>query len=80
MLYYLENTELNKCTTCEHTCYNPRINWDKTFVAHKKLRYFTITPKLQRLFMSLKTVEHMTWHHLHDAVDGVMIHLSDSEA
>jgi len=80
MLYYLENTELNKCRTCEHARYNPRIDWDKTLIAHRKLRYFTITPKLQRLFMSLKNVVHMTWHHLHDAVDGAMIHLFDREA
>jgi hypothetical protein len=30
--------------------------------------------------MSLKTVEHMIWHQSHDAVDGVMLHYSDSEA
>jgi hypothetical protein len=29
--------------------------------------------------MSSKTVEHMTWHQSHNAVDGVMIHPSDSE-
>jgi hypothetical protein len=31
------------------------------------------------LFMSLKTTEHMTWHQSHDAVDGVMVHSSNSE-
>jgi len=31
------------------------------------------------LFMSLKTAEHMTWHQSHDAVDGVMVHSSNSE-
>jgi len=30
--------------------------------------------------MSPKTIEHITWHHLHDAVDGVMVHPSDDEA
>jgi hypothetical protein len=24
--------------------------------------------------MSPRTIEHMTWHQLHDAVDGVMVH------
>jgi hypothetical protein len=30
--------------------------------------------------MSPKTVKHMSWHQSHDAVDGVMLHPSDSEA
>jgi hypothetical protein len=30
--------------------------------------------------MSPKTVEHMTWHHSHDAVNGVMVHPFDGEA
>jgi hypothetical protein len=32
------------------------------------------------LFMSPKTVEHMTWHHSYDVVDGVIVHLSGGEA
>jgi hypothetical protein len=49
-------------------------------VAYKKLRYFSITPRLHRLFMSPRTAEHMTCHQSHHAVDGVMVHPSDSEA
>ena len=30
--------------------------------------------------MSPRTVEHMTGHQAHDAVDGVMVHPSDGEA
>jgi len=60
MLYYLENAELTECMTCGHSRYKPRISMRKTLVAYKKLRYFPITPRLQRLFMSQKTVEHMT--------------------
>jgi len=30
--------------------------------------------------MSPRTVEHMTWHQSHDAVDAVMVHPSDDEA
>jgi hypothetical protein len=53
---------------------------EKTLVAYKKLRYFPITPRLQRLLMSSRTTEHMTWHQSYDVVDGVMVHPSDSEA
>jgi hypothetical protein len=80
MLYYLENAELTKCRICGHSRYKPRTDRGKTLVTHKKLRYFPNTPKLQRLFMSLKTAEHMTWHQSHDVVDGVMVHPSDDEA
>ena len=61
MLYYLENVELIECKTCGHSRYKPILGKGKTIVAHKKLRYFSITPKLQRLFMSLKIDKHMTW-------------------
>jgi hypothetical protein len=62
MLYYLENAELTECMTCGHSRYKPKTSMGKTLVAYKKLRYFPITPRLYRLFMSPKTVEHMTWH------------------
>ena len=49
-------------------------------MAYKKLRYFPITPRLQRLFMSPRTVKHMTCQQSHHGVDGVMVHTSDGEA
>jgi hypothetical protein len=60
MLYYLENTESTKCRTCGHSCYKPKNSRGRTLITTKKLRYFPITPKLQRLFMSSKIVKHMT--------------------
>jgi len=65
MLYYLENSEMTEYMTCGHSCYKPITVRGKTIVAYKKLRYFSITPKLQRLFMSPRTAEHMTWHQSH---------------
>jgi hypothetical protein len=62
ILYYLENAELTECMTCGHSRYKPRTGRGKTLVAYKKLRYFPITPTLQRLFMSPRIAEHMTWH------------------
>ncbi|KAL3573023.1 hypothetical protein D5086_026927 [Populus alba] len=37
-------------------------------------------PNADRLFMSLRIAERMTWHQAHDAVDGVMVHPFDGEA
>jgi len=80
MIYYLENAELTEWMTCGHSCYKPRTGMGKNLVAYKKFRYFLITPRLQRLFMSPRTAEHMTWHQLHNTVDGVLVHPSDGEA
>jgi len=80
MIYYFENAELTEWMTCGHSHYKPRTGMGKNLVAYKKFRYFPITPRLQRLFMSPRTAEHMTWHQLHNTVDGVMVHPSDGEA
>jgi len=80
MFYYLENVELTECMTCGHSHYKPRTGRGKTLVAYKKFRYFPITPRLQRLFMSPRTAAHMTWHQSYDAIDGVMVHPFNNEA
>ena len=48
-------------------------------LSHRKLKYFSITSRLQRLLISSKTAKHMTWNHSHDAMDRVMVHPSDDE-
>ena len=63
MLYYLKNTDLTKCRTCGHAWYKPRTCKGRAFFAHRILRYSSITPRLQRLFMSSNTTKYMTWHH-----------------
>jgi hypothetical protein len=60
MLYYLKNIELTECMTCGHSRYKPRTSRGKTLVAYKKFRYFSITSRLQRLYMSPRTAKHMT--------------------
>jgi len=72
MLYYLKNTKFTEYRTCGHSHYKHMTRRGRTFVAYRKLRYFSITPRMRRLFMSPKTVEHMTWHQSHDVMDGVM--------
>jgi hypothetical protein len=80
MLYYLENVELSECRTCRYAHCKPRTNRERTLIAHRKLRYFSSTHRLQRLFMSLKIIEHMIWHQSNDMVDGAMEHPSDGKA
>jgi hypothetical protein len=80
MLYYLENPKLTECMICGHYRYKPRIGMGKTLMTYKKLRCFPITPRLQRLFISPRTAEHMIWHQSHDVIDGVMVHPSNGKA
>ena len=60
ILYYLENVDLTKYGTCWHAWYKPGTGNEKTFVTHRKMRCFTITNKLEKLFISPKTTEYMT--------------------
>ena len=60
MLHYLENTDLIEWRTCENAYYKLKNGRGRTLVTHRKLIYFSITPRLQKVFMSFKTVEHMT--------------------
>jgi len=46
MLYYLENVELTEYRRCGHSHYKLITSKGRTFVAHKKLRYFPITLEL----------------------------------
>jgi hypothetical protein len=52
-----------------------------TEVTQTQLRYFPITPRQKRLFISKRTARHMRWHK--EGIrenDGVMGHPSDGEA
>jgi hypothetical protein len=46
----------------------------------KVLRYFSLIPRLQRLFMSQHTAPHMRWHADGRTKDGVLRHPADGEA
>jgi len=59
MLYYGEDVNLTKCKTCGHAKYKSNTNRGRTYIIYKKFRYFPITRRLQKLFISLKISEHM---------------------
>jgi ribosomal protein S27E len=46
MLYYLENTELIECKTCGHAHYKPKTGRGRILIVYRKLRYFSIPPRL----------------------------------
>ena len=57
IFYCLENAELTKYRTCEHAHYKLIIGREMTLATYRKLGYFPITHRLQRLFMSPKPIE-----------------------
>ncbi|XP_057461897.1 uncharacterized protein LOC130752117 [Actinidia eriantha] len=61
VLFWKENAMLDKCPRCNVSRY--KINCGKgKKVPHKILRYFPLTPRLKRLFMSRTISEAMRWH------------------
>ncbi|XP_060211321.1 uncharacterized protein LOC132638477 isoform X1 [Lycium barbarum] len=86
MLYWKEDRLLDSCKVCGasrrkiDTHSRETRNKKGKKIASKTLRYFPLTPRLQRLFMSRKTSTLMTWHKDKRVDDGIMRHPSDSMA
>ncbi|XP_056688291.1 uncharacterized protein [Spinacia oleracea] len=71
MFFWKESANLEKCSVCD-------TKRNKT--SPKVLRYFPLTPRLQRLFMSRKTANDMRWHKDKRDDDGILRHPADSKA
>ncbi|XP_052209223.1 uncharacterized protein LOC127812741 [Diospyros lotus] len=61
VLFWKELSERNTCPICEEPRWKIDDNKSK-WVPHKILRYFPLTPRLKRLFMSKQTTLAMRWH------------------
>ncbi|XP_074374617.1 uncharacterized protein LOC141715028 [Apium graveolens] len=48
-------------------------------IPRKVLRYFPLTTRLQRLYMSARTAEHMKWYKNRVVTEGVLTHPADGE-
>ncbi|XP_015160874.1 uncharacterized protein [Solanum tuberosum] len=80
MLYWGDDEHLTCCTFCGHERYKHRVGSRKRkLVPYKKMYYFPLIPRLQRLYAPA-TATDMRWHHEHTKEDGVMRHPSDSKA
>ena len=82
MIYWGEDSELISCKFCNHPRYKRHhaSNRQNTNVPYKKMYYFPLTPRLQRLYASKATANDMRWHKEHNTEEGVMRHCSDSPA
>ncbi|GJX62488.1 hypothetical protein Tco_0295388 [Tanacetum coccineum] len=84
MLYWgEEDKEMLICKFCEHPRYKQSKTGSKkrnTETPHRFMHYFSLIPRLQRLYASKVTASHMRWHDEHVQEDGVMSHPFDAEA
>ncbi|XP_028126746.1 uncharacterized protein LOC114323365 [Camellia sinensis] len=78
VLFWKENARLDKCPKCKASRYKINRGRGKK-IPHKVLRYFPLTPRLKRLYMSRKTAEDMRWHKEKRIDDGVLRHPADSD-
>lgn len=62
MLYYKDSKDEEKCRICQHERFKSKKRIGNCWrgIPHKVLRYLPLTPRLQRLYMSRKTVKDMT--------------------
>ena len=87
MLYWGDDVDRSECKTCNTSRWKKEANSDESGGKKKRkkkpakvLRYFPLTPRLQRLFMSSKLAEHMKWHVTDKNPDGLLRHPRDGEA
>ena len=87
MIYWGDDSDLNSCKKCGHARYKQKVRGSrnrlyirKLKVPYKKMHYFPITPRLQRLYASTATANEMRWHSEHHMEDGKMCHPSDAPA
>jgi len=81
MLYYGVDAMKTNCDFCGSLRYTPINPTSKgSNKSEKQVRYFPLTPRFQRLFISPHHAKDMTWHHFHRSDDGVVVHPSDGEA
>ena len=62
ILFYKDNEQATKYPKCDEPRYKIDIRKAKK-IPQKILRYFSLIPKLQRLYMSTKISKEMRWHY-----------------
>ncbi|XP_019197160.1 PREDICTED: uncharacterized protein LOC109191027 [Ipomoea nil] len=83
MIYWESDIDMTTCKFCAHPRFKQTSRGttkrQKTNVAYKKMYYFPLVPRLQRLYASNATANDMKWH-ANSVEDGIMRHPSDSLA
>ncbi|XP_027187217.1 uncharacterized protein [Cicer arietinum] len=82
MIYYFpDDKNLRSCKICGEDRYKSVIrNGKAREVPLKKMWYFPLIPRLQRLYSSMQTASQMRWHRENIRDPGYLSHPSDGEA
>lgn len=82
MIYYHpDNKHLRKCKIYGEARYkHVIINGKSKEIPLKKMWYFPLSPRLQRLYSSMQTASQMRWHRENVREPGYLSHQSDGEA
>jgi len=82
MIYYKDDGGLTSCKFCQLDRFMPKKSGPGRYknVPYAKMHYMPLIPRLQRLYASKSTAEHMVWYSRHCPRQGQMIHPSDGEA
>ncbi|CAJ2636394.1 unnamed protein product, partial [Trifolium pratense] len=82
MLYYKDDSKLSECKFCYAPRFIPRRTGMGKYkdVPAKRMFYFPIVPRLQRLYASTESAAEMTWHHKNKNNSNILRHPSDGKA
>ena len=78
ILFYKDNKQATECPKYGEPRYKID-NRKAKKISQKILRYFSLIPRLQRLYMSTKIAEKMRWHYEQRVLEeNILSHLTDS--
>ncbi|KAL1299879.1 hypothetical protein AAHE18_18G139200 [Arachis hypogaea] len=82
MLYRKDDAALTSCKFCEAPRFKPISDGGckSKRVPVRRMHYLPLIPRLRRLYASMSSAPHMTWHIKNQRDDGVMTHPSHGEA
>ena len=75
-LFWKEHAQKEQCPICNESRWVDKNTKGKK-VPQKVLRYFPLTPRLQRLYGSRHTAKDIRWHNVERSKDGVLRHPAD---
>jgi hypothetical protein len=82
MLYWRENENAVSCKTCSSSRWKSATQEsdNDNKIPAKVMRYFPLTPRLQRMYMCKDFAKQMVWHAVERTKDGKLRHPADGEA
>ena len=80
MLFYKDFSEDLECKYCGASRFKPLSRKQRKKIPQKRLFYLPITPRLQRLYTSMRSAKHMQWHHHRSIRSETVCHPVDGKA